>query len=159
MGKTSFAGPVYGAKSLLWALGPQLGTQNTSTAAMFLNASRVIPNYEDWYITEVQFAASTFSSSAQLFALKSEGGSTSGPVRPSNQDSTINQTVTSFVTTTSTTLAPTVNIVTATAGEYEGKWVPAGSTLRWVSSGASAPANLQFQVMGYIRYIDSTRAS
>jgi hypothetical protein len=44
------------------------------------------------------------------------------------------------------------------AGEYEGTWCPAGSTLRWVSSGADIPTLPQMQVMGFIRYIDSTRS-
>lgn len=160
MGKTAFAGPVYGAKSLLWSLGPVLGAQNTSTAAAFVNASRTVPPYEDWYITEVGMACSTCSSSPQSFILKSEGGSTTIPPRP-NVGSTISQTISSFsgAAANSTTIGFTLNTVTATPGEYEGLWVPAGSTLRFVSSGASAPAGLQLQVHGYVRFIDSTRAS
>jgi len=35
--------------------------------------------------------------------------------------------------------------------------VPAGSTLRIVSSGVSVMGNVQVNVMGYIRYVNSTR--
>lgn len=157
MGKVNFSGPVYGAKSLLWTVGPILGVQNTSTAVVAVNTFRALPVYEDWYITEVQVGCSTCSSSDNKFMLKSEGGSTTGILRADGV-STKAQTVATFNTVTSTTLNSMVAI-TATAGEYEGLWVPAGSTLRFVSSGASAPSNVLMQVMGYIRYVDSTRAS
>lgn len=160
MGITRFSGPVYGSKSLLWTLGPATGTQNTSTAIAFLNASRPIPPYEDWFITEVGLSVSTCSSSPQSFILKSEGGSTTGISRaPGGYPSTVAQNLTSFtaVTATSTTIPWTLNTLTASAGEYEGVYVPAGSTLRLVSSCASAPGLLTAHIYGYIRYVDSTR--
>jgi hypothetical protein len=161
MGVTRFAGPVYGAKSLLKTLGPITGAQNTSTAAAFTNASWTVPNYQDWFVTEVGLSVSTCSSSPQSFLLKSEGGSTTIPARngPGN-GSTIAQTLTSFANapTTSTSIGYTMNTLTPTAGEYEGIWVPAGSTMRFVSSCASAPGNLSVDIYGYIRYIDSTRS-
>lgn len=161
MGKTAFSGPVYGAKSLLWNYGPFADQHSTgaSTGLLNPNSIRVVPNYEDWFITEVQVACSTNSTVANThaFYLKSEGGSTTGILRADGKPSTIAQTIASIVTgggssafTGSTTPAPT-------AGEYEGVWVPAGSTLRLVSSGVSVAGNVQFNVMGYIRFVNSTR--
>jgi hypothetical protein len=46
-----------------------------------------------------------------------------------------------------------------TAGEYEGTYCPAGSTLRLVSSGVSVMGLTQVNVMGYIRYVNSTRSA
>jgi hypothetical protein len=50
-------------------------------------------------------------------------------------------------------------IATVTAGEYEGTYCPAGSTLRLVSSGVSVMGLTQVNVMGYIRYVNSTRSA
>jgi hypothetical protein len=70
MGKTSFSGPVYGAKSLLWTYGPytQTGSSGASTVLVTANAARPVPAYEDWYITEVEFRTSTNSSVAAAHA-------------------------------------------------------------------------------------------
>lgn len=161
MGKTAFSGPVYGAKCLLWAVGPALGSTGGSTSRPFTNAaSIVVPPYEDWYVTEFAPSCSTCSSVGNAFILKSKGGSTTIPPRipAPGAGSTITQTLSNINTGTSTTLS-TMATITATAGEYEGAWVPAGSTLYVVSSGVNAPAQLAWQVRGFIRYIDSTRAS
>lgn len=157
MGKTAFSGPAYGGKSYLFGFGPQLGASQASTAVAFLNSVRVVPPYEDWYLTEWHLTTSTNSSAAQSFKLKSEGGSTTIPARP-NVGSTIAQTLFTVSGAGSTTIS-TNGVFSATAGEFEGAWVPAGSTVRLVSSGGSAPANVHLQVMGYIRYIDSTRSA
>jgi hypothetical protein len=163
MGKTAFSGPVYGAKSLLWSWGPYTDAHSTgaSTGAITVNPvpSRTVPNYEDWMITEMYVTCSTNSSvaGAHGFYLKSEGGSTTGIVRADGQPSTVTQTVISVLNTgTSTNFAGSA-AATATAGEYEGKWVPAGSTLRLVSSGVSLTGTVLVNVMGYIRYVNSTR--
>jgi hypothetical protein len=159
MGKTAFAGPVYGAKSLLWTYGPYADVHSTgaSTGLLNTNAVRVVPSYEDWYITEVAAYTSTNSTAAgHGIYLKSEGGSTTGIVRLDGV-STVSQTLASFTTGASSVFTGSTTVA-ATAGEYEGKWVPAGSTLRIVSSGVSVAGNVQLQVMGYIRFVDSTRA-
>jgi hypothetical protein len=162
MGKTAFDGPVYGAKSLLWTYGPFADTHSTgaSTGLLNANALRVVPNYEDWYITEIQHAASTNSSVANTHGLyvKSEGGSTTGIVRANGGVSTATQTLYSATSPAGSTTWNTSTLVTATAGEYEGRWVPAGSTIRLVSSGVSVMGNVQVNVMGYIRYVNSTRS-
>ena len=158
MGKMSFAGPVYGAKSLLWSYGPVTQASTGGTTALVSPTSiRVVPNYEDWYVTEVIASCSTCSSVGNSFIVKTEGGSTTGIVRPDGV-STKAATIASFATGTSTTFYGSTTVA-PTAGEYEGQWVPAGSTLRLVSSGLNPQGQVSLQVMGYIRYIDSTRAS
>lgn len=162
MGKTSFNGPVYGAKSLLWVAGPAAAAStNASTVLAFLQggyAKRVVPPYEDWIVTEAYLVCSTASTvaNANLWQLKTEGGSTTLP-RSNGQASTNAATILSIATGGSSNVGNSA-IAAVTAGEYEGTWCPAGSTLRWVSSGADIPTTPQMQVMGYIRYIDSTRA-
>jgi hypothetical protein len=160
MGKTAFSGPVYGAKSLLWSYGPFADTHSTgaSTGLLNANAVRVVPPYEDWMITEVAAAVSTNSTTAgHGLYLKSEGGSTTGIVRADGQVSTATQTIASFTTAGSSVFTGSTTVA-ATAGEYEGKWVPAGSTLRLVSSGVSVMGTVSVNVMGFIRYVNSTRA-
>lgn len=159
MGKTSFGGPVYGAKSLLWV---DQKTISTGGSTVIVTAM-VIPPYEDWYITEIAArygtgGASTVSSAATNLILKSEGGSTTGiPNRDDGKPSTVTQTVGTLAKDGSTVALSTFVTVTASPGEYEGLYVPAGSTLRWVSSGVDALA-VSLQVRGFIRWIPSTRA-
>lgn len=160
MGKTAFSGPVYGAKSMLW--GFNVATERSSGASTRLlenNATRTVPPYEDWYITEVAVSASTNSTVAAAHAvyLKTEGGSTTGILRPDGV-STKAATLASLVNAQGSSSWSTWATVTPTAGEYEGAWVPAGSSLRLVSSGVSPMAGVAVQVMGYIRYVNSTRS-
>ena len=163
MGKTAFSGPVYGAKSVLWVAGPAAAAStNASTVAAFLQpgyGKRVVPAYEDWIVTEAYLVCSTASTvaGAQQWKLKTEGGS-SGLPRTNGQASTNAATILTIATGGSSNVDKAA-IAAVTAGEYEGTWCPAGSTLRWVSSGADIPTLPQMQVMGFIRYIDSTRAS
>lgn len=161
MGITRFSGPVYGAKCLLWAVGPAVGSTSASTARPFTNAAGInVPNYEDWYVTEFATSFSTGSSAGNSIILKSKGGSTTGvPPRfgTPGAGSTITQTLANVNSGTSTTFS-TWATVTASAGEYEGAWVPAGSSLYVVSSGVNGLGQLTWQVHGYKRYVDSTRA-
>jgi hypothetical protein len=162
MGKTAFNGPVYGAKTLLWVAGPSAAASSgTSTVAAFTQAGygrRVVPAYEDWIITEAYLTCSTASTVAgeTQWKLKTEGGSTTVP-RSNGQASTNAATILSVATGGSSNVEK-IAIAAVTPGEYEGTWCPAGSTLRWVSSGASLPSLPMMQVMGFIRYIDSSRA-
>lgn len=160
MGITRFSGPVYGAKCLLWAAGPATMSTGASTAAPFVGSKLAIPVYEDWYITEFQTSFSTGSSAGNAIILKSKGGSTTGtPPRfgTPGAGSTITQTLVNVNSGTSTTLN-TFATVTNSPGEYEGAWVPAGSTLYVVSSGVNPLSLLTWNVRGFIRYVDSTRA-
>lgn len=153
MGLTRFKGPVYGAKSLLWGGGPLTGTTSASTA---LVAAVAIPPYEDWYVTEAKASFSTGSSAGNSFIFKSEGGS-SGLARYDGQASTVAQTLATINSGTSTSLN-NVTTITPTAGEYEGLYVPAGSTVRLVSSGVNPQSKVSFGLWGYPRFIPSTRS-
>ncbi len=155
MGKVAFSGPLYGAKSMLWGLGPFTASSGATTS---LIAHRTVPPYEDWYLTEYHVTSSTNSSVGNSIILKSEGGSTTGVTRLSGGvTSTVAQTVFSIDAGTSTSLS-LAGPITGTPGEYEGLYVPAGSSLRLVSSGVNGIAQLCVQVMGFIRYVSSTRA-
>lgn len=153
MGKTAFKGPVYGAKSLLFSHSLAVATTSASTTLM---AATVIPPYEDWYVTECKASFSTGSSAGNGFAFKSEGGSTTLP-RYDGQPSTAAQTLATINSGTSTSLN-NVTTVTPTAGEYEGLYVPAGSTVRVVSSCVNPLSKVNVGVWGYVRFIPSTRA-
>lgn len=171
MGKTSFMGPVYGAKSLLWSFfspSANNSSNGNTTAAYAVNgvANMTVRPYEDWYVTEASIVVSTHSSVANNISvkLKVEGGSTTalGPrpyAVPGNSGTTNNATILTMTQTGTSTSWSTWATATAEASEYEGTWCPAGSSLRFVSSGTSLPGNTMFNVWGFVRYIDSTRAS
>lgn len=155
MGKTAFSGPVYGAKALLWTVGPLTASSGATTS---LIAARTIPPFEDWYLTDYHITTSTCSSVGNSVILKTEGGSTLGVTRFSGGlASTMAQTVFNVNTGTSTVMS-TNGVITATPGEFEGLYVPAGSSMRVVSSGVNGIAGLAIQIMGYIRFVSSTRA-
>lgn len=165
MGLTRFRGPVYGAKTLLWSWGPFASGSSGGTTATFPTVGptsvMVVPVYEDWFITEFAVSVSTCSSVGNAVILKSEGGSTANGLTPiieaPGNGSTRAQTLATASATTSTNWSQTVT-VTADAAEYEGAWVPAGSSLRVVSSGVNILGGLTFQVRGFIRHRNSTRA-
>jgi len=155
MGKSALSGPVYGSKSLLWSYGPFTVSSGATTTVF---ANRTLPNYEDWYITEMHVTVSTCSSVGNSIQLKSEGGSTTGITRLTGAlPSTQAQTIFNLNTGTSTTFS-TWATATATPGEYEGLFVPAGSSMHLVSSGVNGLGQCHIQVMGYIRWVSSTRA-
>src|SRR6185503_7015210 len=105
MGLSRPTGPVYGAKSLLWTLGPLTSSTGASTVIAAINAARTIPPYEDWFITEMHATASTNSSvtAAHALYLKVEGGSTTVPNRTNGQGSTNAATILSIVPTGNST--------------------------------------------------------
>jgi len=59
MGKTSFSGPVYGAKGVIWTYGPYSDKHSTGASTTLMNdgstgiaiSAVTVPNYEDWFIT------------------------------------------------------------------------------------------------------------
>lgn len=151
MGKTAFSGPAYGAKGGLFSIGP-VAAANGSTA---LVTSIVVPPYETWYLTEL-FAANaqaTSNSSTPKVVLKVDGTGASDPAFPTGNPGTA-ATVTGPTSTAGFNLLTTA---TVTAGEFEGYAAPANSTIRIVSSGTIGA--LMVRVNGFIRFIDSTRAS
>lgn len=157
MGKTAFSGPVYGGKCAIGHYSPS-GVTSTGASSVLVK-SWIVPVYEDWFITEVAAYCSTCSSGGNTFILKSEGGSTTAAFRwwGDGNNSTKAQTVVTGTWGTSTT-GPVLATATATPGEYEGKWVPGGSTLRLVLSSIANPiANINIGIRGYIRFLNSTR--
>lgn len=157
MGLSRKSGPVYGAKSLLASA--SIAT-TSSGASTLLAASWVVPVYEDWFITEITGYCSSASSGGNTLTIKSEGGSTSAALRDwgAGSNSTKAQTIGTATWGTSTT-GPILSTPAATAGEYEGVWVPAGSTVRAVLSSVVNPiANLNIGIRGFARFISSTRS-
>ena len=162
MGKTSFSGPVYGAKALIWKCGPAAAA---STSASTVNAFTqpgygriVIPPGEDWIVTGARLVCSTCSTvaAAAQWKLKVEGGSTT-ILRSNGQDSTNAATILTIASGGSSNVEG-FSAAAVTPGEYEGTWCPSGSTLRWCSSYADAPSNPTMNIYGFIRFVSSTRA-
>lgn len=169
MGKTSFLGPVYGAKTLLWSVfipTAEVSSNGATTAAIGINqpGSRSLPNYEDWFVTEAWASASTVSSAANAYQikLKVEGGSTTGlpprPWAPGTSGTTNAATILTMPHADTSTTWSTWATAAVSPGEYEGTWCPAGSSLRLVSSGVDKPGNVSVNVYGYIRFANSTRS-
>lgn len=162
MGKTSFSGPVYGAKALLWKCGPAAAASTSgSTVAAFLQPGFgriVVPAGEDWYITGARIVCSTASTVAAAcgWKLKVEGGSTT-VFRPSNSASTNAATILTILGGGSSNIEA-YSAAAVTPGEYEGTWCPTGSTVRWCSSYADIPITPMMNVWGYIRFLSSTRS-
>lgn len=159
MGLSRPSGPVYGAKSLLWAVGPATGSSGASSHAPFVSAANiVVPPYEDWFLTEWSVGCSTCSSAGNSVKLKSKGGSTSILPAPwgAGAGSTITQTLATVQAGTSTTFSTWATLA-ATPPEYEGAWVPAGSTIYVTSTGVEPIGQLGWQLRGYMRFRNSTR--
>lgn len=151
MGKTSFSGPVYGAKGNLFSFGP-MAAANNSTA---LICSMVVPPYESWIITELNASnpqASSNSSTPKVI-VKVDGTGAGDPNFPAGNPGT----AVTLTGPTSTAGFNQVATATVTAGEYEGYVAPANSTVRIVSSGTIGL--LCVAVQGFKRFVDSTRAS
>jgi hypothetical protein len=158
-------GPVYGAKTCLWSYGPATSGSSGATTAAFagtnVNSNRTVPPYEDWLITEFWAACSTCSSQSNALILKTEGGTTTinpNLEAPGNGSTRAATLATLNNTPTTSTSFSTWATVSGDAAEYEGAWVPAGSSLRVVSSGSTPMGGVTWSVMGYIRFRSSTRA-
>ena len=144
MGRTSFAGPVYGAKSLLWAF--RADNLPASTAAQTV-ASIIVPKGSDWYPTEMHVYRGSSFSTALVVTL--------------TDDST---TVGDVAVTSSLAGATASTVFAKTAGEYEGQQIVSGSSVSLlVSNGNSSAAGssaVNVWVYGYVRFnsTSSTRA-
>ena len=159
MGKMAFSGPAYGCKGGLFSIGPVNFTNGTTA----LVASIVVPPYETWYLTEAfmgQTQATSNSSLAKLW-VKVKGTSTSasapGPGPDPNFPTGNAGTAGSVTGPTSTAAYNVMGTLTTSPGEYEGYAAPANSTIRLVCSGTIGL--LYARINGFIRFIDSTRAS
>lgn len=143
MGKSTPSGPVYGAKSLLWAVHRDNCVVTSSLTQTV--ASIRVPAYEDWFVTEFKAYRGSTGSTSFVLALTDD----------STQVADVAITSSGAGEMGSTTPAPT-------PGEYEGVRVAANSTLAITlangGSTAVGSSDVTGWVYGYIRYIDSTRA-
>ncbi len=146
MGKTAFAGPLYGAKCLLWSPFVPVVSSGTTTQTI---ARTIVPTYEDWYITEAVYQCSSGSTGAVLassvasYVIKDDGSSMH---------------VASVLASITT---PTLVTLTPDAGEFEGRRVAGGSTLAFVvRAGDSAVplGTVRGEFRGFIRFISSSRS-
>ena len=146
MGKTSFSGPVYGAKALLWSVhrDNQLPEPSNSTVTVTLGAIRV-PAYENWLVTEFKTYRASSASTAitQTWTLTDDSTS-----------------IATLVTASSATELLLSTTLPATAGEYEGVVVLANSTLAITlghgGSSLAASSGVSGWVYGFIRFISSS---
>ena len=154
MGITRFNGPVYGAKGSITSRA--VATVSTGASTTYVT-SWIVPVYEDWFICDMSLFCSTCSSGGNTITLKTEGGSTSILRPDGTQTRTATLATGTWGASTGGVLAPVT--LTPTAGEYEGSWVPAGSSVRVLASSVANPiSNFNISLRGYTRYVDSTRA-
>lgn len=135
MGKTSFKGPVFGAKGLLWSY--QKETVAASTAIQTL-ASIDVPDGEDWFITRVDALRGSTHSTAFVLTL----------VDDSTSIATVAITSSAANSTGSTTLTPD-------SGEYMGVKVESGSSLALrltIGTSSAASSGIHCWVYGYQRF-------
>lgn len=140
MGKTSYEGPVYGAKSLLWQVSSKDVANSTTPNQV---AAITVPAGQDWYVTDFHVFRGSTHSTAFTATL--------------TDDST---TVSTVPITSSLGGQMGSTIVTPTAGEFEGQRIAAGSSVSFnVHNGGSSVASSAVfgWVYGYIRYVDSSR--
>lgn len=147
MGKTAFSGPVYGAKSLLWSVHRDNYLPSATDTTTITIASIRVPAYEEWFITEFKAFRGSSGSTAVTTTLNL------------TDDSTV---VASLATTSSATNLMLSTTPAATAGEYEGVYVAANSTLSIAidngGSSAAISSHVTAWVYGFVRFLSSTRA-
>ena len=139
MGKTSFDGPVFGAKSLLWSA--QADRAAGSTVAVTIG-SITVPAGEDWLVTDLHVYRGSTHSTASVVTL-TDDSTTVGDVA-----------VTSSLAGVSGSTA-----VAKDADEYIGKRVATGSVLALtVHDGGSSLASSGWQawVYGYPRWLQTS---
>ena len=135
MGRTSFSGPVYGAKGLLFSsYSPTAQMNTTAELCEFL-----VPATEDWYITDLH-AYCTATGNEGSIDLESPDGTS---LLASNLSLSAN--------------AGVQRTLVADAGEDEGKRVAAGARIYVESTvGASTSATgVMINVLGYIRKLNT----
>ena len=133
MGKTAFSGPVYGAKATLLSF-------TTWPGSTLVPAQVTVPAGEDWIATELMLYRQSTGSTTFGMALL--------------DDSTL---VSSVTITSSLAAQDKTLIITADAGEYEGKVISAGSVVKLTLSDTSlANAPVVGTLRGYTRFISSS---
>jgi hypothetical protein len=139
MGKTSYDGPVFGAKSLLWSV--QHDRAQGSTVAVTMG-SITVPAGEDWLVTDLMVYRGSTHSTASVVAL--------------TDDSTQ---IADVAVTSSLAGVGGSTAVAKDTDEYIGKKVATGSVLALtVHDGGSSLASAGWQawVYGYPRWLQSS---
>lgn len=142
MGRTSFSGPVYGAKAVLFS-GFSAALSTGANGANSTFAMITVPPGEDWYVTDV-------------FAFRKSTGST-GLVCTARMNSSVIATIT---LNSSLNDASSRAEVAPDGGEKEGTLVPSGAVFSFAagtSSLASTSSELSMWARGYTRFKDSSR--
>ena len=154
MGKTAFAGPVYGAKAPLIAMSWAGGAISSNASTTVVPAAVFqVPTYEVWMVTEAFATVSTCSSNSAQFLIKYESPAFGGTL-DGRALSSASGTLFTIASGTSTSIA-TISTCATTAGEYEGKVIPPNSTIRIVSSANSAMGVTHLNIIGYRRYVET----
>jgi hypothetical protein len=149
MGKTAFSGPVYGAKSLIFSYS-RTSTTAPSTA-VFTFAQAIVPTGQDWYVTDFHAFRESTHSTAFTLSLSDDSSRATSSTR----------TIASVAIASSAAGSVGSTIVTADAGEYEGKRVASGSTVTLqLANGGSSVTGGTFTAWayGFIRFVSSTRS-
>jgi hypothetical protein len=136
MGKTSFSGPVFGAKQSLIDCGPV--SASTGSSAVFYGV--IVPAGEDWFLTDISL-------------YRNSTGSTNLAISVQDDSTTIG----SVDIGGSSVAAGNKATFTPDSGEYQGTKVLSGSTITLSHSSHAGPnANLCVQISGFRRYVPST---
>jgi hypothetical protein len=146
MGLTRHSGPLYGAKSLLFTV--HRDNTDVASSVAITEALVVVPNYEEWLVTEFRvFRGSSGSTAATYTFALVDDSTTIADVATASSAASLSL---------STTLAPT-------AGEYEGVLVASNSTLAFTHTrGGSTTApcsNITMSAYGFIRFKSSSNRS
>lgn len=139
MGKTSFDGPVFGSKSLLWSV--QHDRAQGSTVAVTMG-SITVPAGEDWLITDLHVYRGSTHSTASVVVLTDDSTAVGDVAIASSLAGVAGSTT-----------------VVKDADEYIGKRVASGSVLALtVHDGGSSLASAGWQawVYGYPRWLQSS---
>ncbi len=140
MGFTRFTGPVYGAKSLLWAVESK-DVANATTVNTI--TSIVVPPGQDWYVTDFHVHRGSTHSTAFVASITDDSSAVATVAITSSAADILGSTQ-----------------PTPTAGEREGVQILSGSTVALtVHNGGSsvASSNIHAWAYGYIRFVDSSR--
>lgn len=140
MGKTSFSGPLWGAKSLLFTVNRD--NLAISTAAATIGAT-VVPAGEDWYITDFVVYRGSTGSTAFTAALLDDSTQIAGVAITSSAGAQSG----------STQLVPD-------GGEYQGVNVASGSvlsaTIQNGNSSVVGSSNVAVYAYGFPRWLQSS---
>lgn len=138
MGKTSYQGPVYGAKETLWSAGPIA----PSTGVVAVCAGTIVPSGEDWYVTELSMWRNSTGSTNLVMTLLDDSSAVG----------------TVGVGGSSATAASAITVLPTDSGEFEGTKIAAGSTITFSHSSHAGPnINLFLTLHGFRRFGPSTR--